>query len=369
MRAENQRVPSEIAGVEHGEAGDDQGDADDAAACRRRRAIRLMMSPASSGVITPITRRADDQREEERQVTPVGPGDAEDPAHRALGQRAAGDRRVAAERPHRRHGGHGMTHVHRLLLSGCGTTVPRPANAARGRAVPGGTRSAPPTSSCSRSTWAARSAASWSRRRCGRRSAPAPPSPGWPRTGGAAARRPGRRRRRRARRPGRRGWPARSLRLGRPHRPAGQADLQRPGVADQLDQRAGAGQVGHQAQRGLGQPQLGVVGEDPQVAGERELAAGADRVPLHGGDRDDARASAASGSRPGTRGCGPRPPPACAGRGRPGRRRPRLGAEQAAVQAGGERAALAAHDDDPDVVVQRRADRRRAPARWPASGR
>ena len=46
-------------------------------------------------------------------------------------------------------------------------------------------------------------------------------------------------------------------------------------------------EVGHQAERGLGQPELRVVGQHAQVAGERQLAPGADRVPLHGRDRDD----------------------------------------------------------------------------------
>ena len=72
--------------------------------------------------------------------------------------------------------------------------------------------------------------------------------------------------------------------LGGVHPPAGHADLQGPGVADQLDQALGAAEVGHQAEGHLGHGELGVLGEHPQVAGEGELEAGADGVALHGGD-------------------------------------------------------------------------------------
>ena len=148
----------------------------------------------------------------------------------------------------------------------------------------------PPASSCSRSTCAARSAASWvsgSLRTAERTSAAvARLAP----TGGpvSAATRSATVASSSAAGTTRVASPI-GLRLGGAHRAAGQADLHGAGVADQLDQSAGAGQIGHQAERRLGQPQLGVVGQDPQVAGERELAAGADRVPLHRGDRDDAR--------------------------------------------------------------------------------
>src|SRR3712207_7423041 len=47
--------------------------------------------------------------------------------------------------------------------------------------------------------------------------------------------------------------------------------------------------LGHQAEGGLGQPQVGVLGEHAQVAGEGELRAGADGVALHRGDRHDPR--------------------------------------------------------------------------------
>ena len=233
-------------------------------------------------------------------------------------------------------------------------------------------RQRPPTSSCSRRTWAARSAASCvsgSLRTAERTSAAvARLAP----TGGAGQRRDqvgdGRVELGRA---GRRRWPARwrAPRRRRTARPVRQISM-RPRVADQLDEGARAGQVGHQAERRLGQPELRVVGEDPQVAGQRELAAGADRVPLHGGDRDDARRAQPAEAglvpadpllRPPSAGSRPRSPrpPVDAG----------LGAEQAAVQAGGEGPARAADDDDAHVVVQRRTDRRPAPPRWPASAR
>ena len=77
--------------------------------------------------------------------------------------------------------------------------------------------------------------------------------------------------------------------LGRADHPRGGADLQCPGVANALDQRLCSRQVGHQPERGLLHAELGVVGHHPQVAGQRELEAGADGVALHDGDRDEAR--------------------------------------------------------------------------------
>ena len=77
--------------------------------------------------------------------------------------------------------------------------------------------------------------------------------------------------------------PIRSASAAPTRRPVS-ADLQRPGVADQLDQSLGAGQVRHQPERHLGHGELRVVGQHPQVTGERELEPGADRVALHGGD-------------------------------------------------------------------------------------
>ena len=222
------------------------------------------------------------------------------------------------------------------------------------------------------STWAARSAASCVvRRRCGRRSGPAPPSPGSPPTGGAvsAATRSATVPSSSAARDDDVGQPDR-LGLGRADRAAGQADLQRPRVADQLDEVARAGQVGHEAERRLGQPQLGVVGEHPQVAGERELRAGADGVPLHGGDRDDPRRA--------------QPPEAglvaadallassrrAAGPARRARRAtPGSGLNRLRSRPAENARPSPAHHDHPDVVVERRARPRPAPPRWPASAR
>src|SRR5204863_8496650 len=68
--------------------------------------------------------------------------------------------------------------------------------------------------------------------------------------------------------------------------PAGDADVQGVGVADQVHQPLGAGQVGDQAEAGLGHGELRVVGDDPQVAGESELETGADGVALDHGDAD-----------------------------------------------------------------------------------
>ena len=63
----------------------------------------------------------------------------------------------------------------------------------------------------------------------------------------------------------------------------------RPRVADQLHEGARAGQVGHQAERRLRQPQLASSASTRRSQASASWAAGADRVPLHGGDRDDAR--------------------------------------------------------------------------------
>ena len=72
-----------------------------------------------------------------------------------------------------------------------------------------------------------------------------------------------------------------------PHPATGGADLEGAGVAHQVDQRLGAAEVGDQPEGRLLHRQLGVVGEHPQVAGQRQLEAGADRVALHRGDADD----------------------------------------------------------------------------------
>ena len=56
-----------------------------------------------------------------------------------------------------------------------------------------------------------------------------------------------------------------------------------------MHQRVGAAEVGHQPERRLGHAELHVVGDDAQVAGQRELEAGADGVAVHGGDGDPVR--------------------------------------------------------------------------------
>ena len=76
-----------------------------------------------------------------------------------------------------------------------------------------------------------------------------------------------------------------------PPRPptAGQADLQRPGVPDGLHERPRATEVGHQPEGRLAHREPGVVGDDSDVAGQRELEAGAHGVPLDRGDRHEVR--------------------------------------------------------------------------------
>src|SRR6202012_3743589 len=71
----------------------------------------------------------------------------------------------------------------------------------------------------------------------------------------------------------------------------GQADLQGPRQADDVDQGLGPGQVGDQAQRGLLHAEHRVVGADPQVTGQGQLEAAADGVAADGRDRDDFRAA------------------------------------------------------------------------------
>jgi hypothetical protein len=59
---------------------------------------------------------------------------------------------------------------------------------------------------------------------------------------------------------------------------AGRADLQRPRVPDRLHQRLGAAEVWHQPQRRLSHRELRVVGHYADIAGQRKLEAGADRM-------------------------------------------------------------------------------------------
>ena len=372
MRAENQRVPSEIAASRTARPAMTSAIWTMPPAVPCRPAIRLTMSPASSG-------RDDADHARSR---PPAAGRTSGRAGRAGRCRGSGARCPWAARvPVDRRSRAGTTawrpstswdgpRPHRLL------PVDRPTRGS-GRPVP-------------EAVWSA--TAVRNRRRAPAAAAPARPARRRParraslrtadRTSSAVARlastggggqraRPGRRRRRPARRPGRRGWPARSRAPRRrcTARPVRQISSARA-VADELDQVAGAGQVGDEAEGRLGQPQLRVVGEDPQVAGERELAAGADRVALHGGDGDDpGRAQPAEArlvladavARPRRPGAPPRSPrpPAHAG----------LGAEQAAVEARRRRSG-------PRRARRPRGRRRpathrsaRASTRWPASGR
>ena len=253
------------------------------------------LTPSSMIILSSSGRRHDqrgvDDRhgEEARDQPPVRPREAQDPAH------ACGARSCC-----RRRSGHcagaatavlplpvPSTCVHSLSPSDAGrtpasapvflrgTTISRrgrprrrgsgvPAPPARGGAARRGR--APPRPA----------AGPWSR---GRRRASVPRGP------------------RRGRRPRRRGRPTAPREVARPIRtassaaddPGGGADLERPGVADVLDQRLGAGEVGHQAERRLLHGELRVVGHHPQVAGQRELEAGADGVAADRGDRDEAR--------------------------------------------------------------------------------
>ena len=107
-----------------------------------------------------------------------------------------------------------------------------------------------------------------------------------------------------ARPAGRRRWPARSPeRLGRADRAAGQADLQRPGVADQLrpavlvPARSGTRPSVASASRAA-RRRRAPAGRRPARAGSRRRSRGPARPRPR-----QVRAGAASGSRPGSRGC------------------------------------------------------------------
>ena len=101
----------------------------------------------------------------------------------------------------------------------------------------------------------------------GRRLGAAPWSRAPRRPSARSGRPPGRRRSRPARRPGTAASasPMSTASRGADH-PRRGADLQRPGVANALDQRLCSRQVGHQAERGLLHAELRVVGDHPQVA-------------------------------------------------------------------------------------------------------
>ena len=109
-----------------------------------------------------------------------------------------------------------------------------------------------------------------------------------------------------------------------------------------------------------------VVGGHPQVTGQRQLEAAADRVPAYGRDRDDVRAAQpqVTGLVAGDGGLE-------AGVGRAGQllAGDAVRGEQAQVDAGREGRPLAADDDHPGRGGQRVADRRPARATWTATSR
>jgi hypothetical protein len=78
-------------------------------------------------------------------------------------------------------------------------------------------------------------------------------------------------------------------RLLGPDPAGGQADLGGSGVADEIDEPLGAAQVRDQAKCRFGHGEGGIVGQDAQVAAERELETGADGVALDRGDADEIR--------------------------------------------------------------------------------
>ena len=131
------------------------------------------------------------------------------------------------------------------------------------------------------------------------------------------------------------------------HVTAGRADLQGPLIADQLEQPGGAAQVRHQPVTDLGHPELGVVGDHDQVAGQRQLEPGADRMTGDGGDRDEPRigqpAESALETGDGLVGHRVRRAWRCAPSSESG-----LGREGRAVQTGRERRSLTADNDHPD---------------------
>ena len=221
--------------------------------------------------------------------------------------------------------------------------------------------------------WASRSALRWVARCRVDRAAAAAASARAPRPAGAARIAPARSRgggvqlRPAVRRPG----PARCRTASSARTaPPGRADLQGPGVADQAHQRRRAGQVGHQAEAGLAHGERDVVGHHPQVARQRQLEPGADRVALHGADDDGRHLATRRRSRAGSRrspSAGPRSP-----RRRAEDRRlagDALRRQHAAVQAGRERRPLGAQHDDADRRVQRSRRPRPGPPTGSASGR
>ena len=149
--------------------------------------------------------------------------------------------------------------------------------------------------------------------------------------------------------------------LRRSDAPAGEAQLQSPGVADVVHERLGAGEVGHQSAAHLGHRELGVVGKHPQVTGQRQLKTRAYGMPGDGRDRDDV---------------GPRQPGEaglvgadrvfggdgrCTFAGHLG--------EHSQVDPGAERRTLPGHHDDAHVAREAPGRSRRESARWRDVGR
>ena len=65
----------------------------------------------------------------------------------------------------------------------------------------------------------------------------------------------------------------------------GEAQLPRAGGADRVDELAQPGVAVDEAQARRRHPELGLLGGDAQIAGQRQLEAAADRVPVERGDR------------------------------------------------------------------------------------
>ena len=161
-----------------------------------------------------------------------------------------------------------------------------------------------------------------------------------------------------------------AVRLGSRDPAPRRADLEGARVADEVDERPGAAEVGHEPEARLAHREPRVERRDPQVGGQRQLEAGADGVAVHL-RHDDGRALA------------PRREALLVGRDAPldGLRTSRgelghallarhaLGREHGRVDAGGEGVTGAAEDDDAYVLGNRRAPRRRAPPTATVSAR
>jgi hypothetical protein len=147
--------------------------------------------------------------------------------------------------------------------------------------------------------------------------------------------------------------------FGRANHPGGQAHFDRPWQAHNVDKWLCPGQIRDQAERRFLHTEHGVVGEDPQIAGQSELEAGAQGVPAHRRDRDDVRPVQ------------PQEPRLQSGQPLPEIRAERIGervlprhavrGEQPQVDPGREGRAVPADHDRPDLCGQRFADGREGP--------